>query len=219
MDSAGGEAGLDWANIGSPQTEQRLGCTSLFAVHSACNAVNAIPNYTEQGIACTVWNSVQANYDTCGTFGVLLDCRTGAAVQPTVPDRRLDVTATGAAGIDWGNVENKTTANDLTCTLVFSITSVSNSVNIGSCGTVYLVQTLSETAQNSIVDEVVAEPSGVFAWPATFRTVMQWLGALSSNCVRQTVSLQTLRNRADASSLATAPITCEPATVHRGSFT
>jgi hypothetical protein len=28
----------------------------------------------------------------------------------------LDVTATGAAGIDWGNVENKTTANDLTNT-------------------------------------------------------------------------------------------------------
>tara|TARA_R110000772_G_C13310276_1_gene440140 strand:- start:816 stop:2243 length:1428 start_codon:yes stop_codon:yes gene_type:complete len=28
----------------------------------------------------------------------------------------LDVTATGAAGIDWGNVENKTTANDLSGT-------------------------------------------------------------------------------------------------------
>ena len=28
----------------------------------------------------------------------------------------LDVTATGAAGIDWGNVENKTTVNDLSAT-------------------------------------------------------------------------------------------------------
>lgn len=28
----------------------------------------------------------------------------------------LDVTATGAAGIDWGNIENKTTANDLSGT-------------------------------------------------------------------------------------------------------
>lgn len=35
------------------------------------------------------------------------------ALRPTVAGRDLDVTATGAAGIDWGNVENKATANDL----------------------------------------------------------------------------------------------------------
>lgn len=28
-------------------------------------------------------------------------------LQPTVAGRTLDVTATGAAGIDWGNVENQ----------------------------------------------------------------------------------------------------------------
>lgn len=37
-------------------------------------------------------------------------------LQPTVQARTLDVTATGAAGLDWGNVENKTTANDLSAT-------------------------------------------------------------------------------------------------------
>lgn len=37
-------------------------------------------------------------------------------LQPTTSGRTLDVTATGAAGIDWGNVENKTTANDLSAT-------------------------------------------------------------------------------------------------------
>jgi hypothetical protein len=35
---------------------------------------------------------------------------------PTTTGRSLDVTATGAAGIDWGNVENKTTVNDLSAT-------------------------------------------------------------------------------------------------------
>jgi len=35
---------------------------------------------------------------------------------PTTSGRSLDITATGAAGIDWGNVENKTTANDLSGT-------------------------------------------------------------------------------------------------------
>lgn len=37
-------------------------------------------------------------------------------IQPTVTGRTLDVTATGAAGIDWGNVENQSTAVDLSGT-------------------------------------------------------------------------------------------------------
>ena len=41
---------------------------------------------------------------------------TAAPLAPTVAGRTLDVTATGAAGIDWGNVENKTTANDFSGT-------------------------------------------------------------------------------------------------------
>jgi hypothetical protein len=39
-----------------------------------------------------------------------------APLQATTIGNNLDVTATGAAGIDWGNVENKTTANDLSGT-------------------------------------------------------------------------------------------------------
>ena len=38
------------------------------------------------------------------------------SLKSTVANRQLDVTASGAAGIDWGNVENKTTANDLSQT-------------------------------------------------------------------------------------------------------
>jgi hypothetical protein len=37
---------------------------------------------------------------------------------PTVASRTLDVTATGAAGIDWGNVENPTTTVALTNTSI-----------------------------------------------------------------------------------------------------
>lgn len=39
-----------------------------------------------------------------------------APLKPTVAGRDLDITATGAAGIDWGNIENKTTVNDLSAT-------------------------------------------------------------------------------------------------------
>jgi hypothetical protein len=37
-------------------------------------------------------------------------------LQPTTAGRTLDVTATGAAGVDWGNVENPTTAVNLSGT-------------------------------------------------------------------------------------------------------
>jgi hypothetical protein len=50
-----------------------------------------------------------------GSFSI--ENRSGsAAIRPTTAGRTLDVTATGAAGIDWGNIENKTTANDLSGT-------------------------------------------------------------------------------------------------------
>jgi hypothetical protein len=41
-----------------------------------------------------------------------------AALRPTTADRTLDVTATGAAGIDWSNVENKTSTVDLSATTI-----------------------------------------------------------------------------------------------------
>lgn len=40
----------------------------------------------------------------------------GCTLRPTTAGRKLDVTATGAAGIDWANVENPTTAVDLSAT-------------------------------------------------------------------------------------------------------
>lgn len=40
----------------------------------------------------------------------------GKLLKPTTAGRKLDVTATGAAGIDWANIENPTTAVDLSGT-------------------------------------------------------------------------------------------------------
>lgn len=57
------------------------------------------------------------------------------ALLPTTMGTTLDVTTTGAAGIDWGNVENKTTANDLSGTdiqLVDTATAVTNGVTLAN---------------------------------------------------------------------------------------
>lgn len=175
--SAGGEAGLDWANIGSPTTSQGLDCTTMFSVRS-------------------VVNTVQAN----------------------------------------------------SCSTIFSVQSVLNTVQTNPCSVVYEVVTLSNSARQAIADDVwdeatsghadagstgaaltcgaeslvtttFAEPTAVFTWPTTLAAILRWLGALSSDCVQQTATLQTLRNRANTAQIATADLTCTATTVHRGSFT
>ena len=196
-----------------------------------------------------------------------------AVLVPTVHARALDVSATGEAGVDWGNVGSPTTAVGLSCTTifstqsvvnsvgvpactaifsvksvenavaldpcgaifsvrsvlnsvgvgpcatVFSVKSVENTVAIDPCSTVFRVETLSNTATSSILDAAITEPTGVFAWAgATLRNIVGWLGAVTSDCLQQTATTQTLRNRANATTLATSPLTCEATTVHRGSF-
>ena len=51
-----------------------------------------------------------------------------APLQPTIAGRTLDVTATGAAGIDWSNVENQGAVVQLTNTLIDQAGSVSGPV-------------------------------------------------------------------------------------------
>jgi len=71
-----------------------------------------------------------------------VDYQTAAfgALQPTTAGRTLDVTSTGAAGIDWSNVENPTTAVDFTNTtisptqVVDSISGVTFPTNFGVLG-------------------------------------------------------------------------------------
>lgn len=72
----------------------------------------------------------------------LCDAGTTGLLSPTVAARTLDVTATGAAGIDWANVENPTTAVNLSATNIDVdqvVASVSGNVGgnvTGSVGTV-----------------------------------------------------------------------------------
>jgi len=60
----------------------------------------------------------------------------GCTLRPTTDGRTLDVTATGAAGIDWGNVENKTTANDLTQTDIQLCDTVTTNTDLVSASAV-----------------------------------------------------------------------------------
>src|SRR5262245_23595823 len=109
--SAGGEAGLDWANIGSPQTVQLLGCTGIFSVQSTCNTVQVGGYATGQ-----------------------------APSEPSRAGRTLHVSTGREPGIDWANIASPQTVQLLGCTGIFSVQTTCSPVNIGTCATIFSVQ-------------------------------------------------------------------------------
>jgi hypothetical protein len=93
----------------------------------------------------------EAVYD--GFFGASAE----GYLQSTTAARKLDVTAAGNAGIDWGNVENKTTANDLSGTDIQLVdTTTTNTDMRGTDG----------------VSLVIPDAAGVAATPAEVATAL-----------------------------------------------
>lgn len=184
--SAGGEAGIDWANIGSPTTAQNLSATNIDvdqvvasvsgAVGSVTGAVGSVTGnvggnvngsvgsvatdgITSASLAASAITEIQSGLATsaevagvqsdtdniqtrlpAALVGGRMDASVGeyqtglTPLQPTVAGRTLDVTAGGGAGIDWANVENPTTALDLSATQILSADAVGTVA--GSVGSV-----------------------------------------------------------------------------------
>jgi hypothetical protein len=89
----------------------------------------------------TVVDAIKVKTDPIATAGGLVTARVDGyntnmtPLQPTVAGRTLDVTATGAAGIDWGNVENPGTTVNLSATTTSAVSGAVGSVT-GAVGSV-----------------------------------------------------------------------------------
>lgn len=111
--SAGGEAGVDWANVGSPTTSLNLSGTTV----KTATDVEADTQDLQSRLPATL---VSGRIDSSvGAY------QTGLTpLQPTVAGRTLDVTAGGEAGIDWANIGSPTTVVGLSGTTVKTATDV-----------------------------------------------------------------------------------------------
>lgn len=79
---------------------------------STQKAVGMVLDYTGSTKTITLKEALAFTIATTDKVYILAE----NALKSTVANRQLDVTATGAAGIDWGNIENPTTAVDLSGT-------------------------------------------------------------------------------------------------------
>jgi hypothetical protein len=104
----------DWADTGT---------SGVYTIEIPASGGASINNDTEgygwfTGVATGVlpWRSPIYGFRAAAINDSLCDTNTTGLLAPTTAGRTLDVTATGAAGIDWGNVENPTTAVNLSGT-------------------------------------------------------------------------------------------------------
>lgn len=111
--SAGGEAGLDWANIGSPTSTVNLSGTT---VKTATDVETDTANIQTRIPAALVSGRMDASV---GAYQSGL-----TPLQPTVAGRTLDVSAGGEAGLDWANIGSPTTVVGLSGTTVKTATDV-----------------------------------------------------------------------------------------------
>ncbi len=146
--STTGEAGLDWANIGSPTTTNNLSGTTIKAVTDAVSAnvasINSISTSSVTTVSANQGTTQPVNFtgtagsalvksDTVDIAGAAVSTSTAqvgvnvvsyasgqAPLQPTVAARTLDVSATGEAGVDWANIGSPTTTVGLTGTTISS---------------------------------------------------------------------------------------------------
>lgn len=84
----------------------------------------SVPSLDVASIADAVWDELKSGHTTPDSFGDYLDIEVSSRLAPTTASRTLDVTANGNAGIDWGNIENKATSNNLSQTSIYETTYV-----------------------------------------------------------------------------------------------
>jgi hypothetical protein len=117
--SAGGEAGIDWANVGTPGSTVSLSATTVNLVTTtttATTATNLTTNNDKTGysiadatsdavIADAVWNAATVTYGTAGSYGLLIETDLDATISSRSSHSAADVWAVGTRDITGGTID------------------------------------------------------------------------------------------------------------------
>ena len=114
---------------GSADNDAYNGCEIVIedASTAAQKAVGVVDDYT--GATKTVTLRTDPAVFTMAATDIVT-IRPSRSLKSTVDNRTLDVTATGAAGVDWSNIENPTSTVGLTNTTVGIVTLTTTATNV-----------------------------------------------------------------------------------------
>ena len=128
-----------------------------------------------------------------------LDAAITSRLAPTTAGRTLDVTATGAAGIDWGNVENQTTAVELSATITNLVNSVV-SVNVTAGNVLFSDETSLDSkliGMETKVNALPADPADQSAVEAAITAATSPLATAASITTLRGADSDTLKTLSD----------------------
>lgn len=182
-------------NTGSADNDAYNGC--ILVAHDVASAVQTQIGIIEDYTGSTKTVNLKADP---GIFTMTANDNISIfppALVPTIMGTTLDVTATGAAGIDWGNVENPTTAVDLSGTdiqLADTVTTVTTATNLTNAPTSGDLTATMKTSVNTEVLDVLNTDTitlpGQEAPPLapTHRQAIGWLYKVLRNRKAQTAT-------------------------------
>lgn len=136
-----------------------------------------------------------------------LDADVSSRLAPTVASRTLDITATGAAGIDWANVEGQATSVNLSSTTTNLVNTTTTNTDQRGTDSALLASSaptnfsdLSITVTTGLVD--ITQTAADKAWSTAARTV-----TASTNITSDGVAINTTSGAIDLVTLVTTTTT------------
>lgn len=227
--SAGGESGIDWANVGSPTTSLALTGTTIAGTQKVdVDTIKTNPvvnggtitfpttatlasttNITAGTITTATTATNLTNAPTAGDFTATMKTSIGTAVAASAVASvtgNVGGNVVGSVGSVVGAVGSVTGA-------VGSVTGAVGSVtgNVGG-NVVGSVATLTQlTAVNTELSAVPASTAGLL-------DMLKWIFLLSRNKLTQTSTTQLARNDGDSGTVGTSTVSDDGTTAVRGKF-
>jgi hypothetical protein len=122
------------------------------------------------------------DYQDAVSFGLSrLDADVSSRLAPTTAGRTLDVSSSGNAGIDWGNIENPTTVQDFSGTTVQAAGTVGNleagsitsdSFETGAIGSAELTPESLDEIAAAVASSILSNTSNLLATDSTGRVTV-----------------------------------------------
>jgi hypothetical protein len=221
--SAGGEAGLDWANVGSPTTAVDLSGTTIKTTQKVdVDTIKTNPVVNGGTITFptnkTLADTTSAVGSVTGNVGGNVTGSVGSVVGAVG-------SVTGAVGSVTGNVGGNVTgsvgsvATGGIAAASFAAGAIdAAAIAADAIGSSELAATAATEIANAVAAIAMADPSAVPAVTATLQQTLSWILALSRNKVTQTATEQKLYQD-DTSTLVATSTHSDDGTTHvRGEF-
>ena len=239
--STGGEAGVDWANVGSPTTTVGLSGTTVKTATDVETdtadiqarlpaALTAGGNIKADALALsgdtTAADNAEAFFDGTGYAGTgnvipTVTTLTGHTAQTGDAYARLGAPAGASVSADVAAVKVDTAAILIDTAEIGAagagLTTLATAASIAALNNISAAQVATEIA-DALATDTYAESAAVPAATAALATKISWLTTLARNKITQTATAQVVRNDADNATIATSTLSDDGTTLVRGEF-